>query len=185
PKATDTSMSSRTDTCLSFPLTFGCRSTPSRSSSSISASKLLHPPPLKPLTGKVSLRDTGRCGRLRRAGGGGCGVAYVTPLYGGSAEQVDYRLGLAQHGCGDSAQFAYHADARERPLRWIGEGLDAFGVEGLRAGAELTEGQFEAARRLIRGEHPGTGEQLVAPKVAVAPEAKVPLGPLVAAGTLA
>lgn len=37
------------------------------------------------------------------------------------------------------------------------------------------------ARRLIRGQHPATGEQLVTPKVAVPADAKVRLGPLVAA----
>jgi len=89
-------------------------------------------------------------------------------------------LGL-EHGCGCDAQFSYHADARERPLVWIGEGLAALGVEGVSAGAELTADQFEMARRLIRGQHPVTGEQLVAPKVAVPAAAKVSLGPLVAA----
>jgi conjugative relaxase-like TrwC/TraI family protein len=107
-------------------------------------------------------------------------VAYVTTLYGGSDAQIDYRLGL-EHGCGSDAQFSYHANARERPLVWIGEGLAAFGVEGLTAGAELTEDQFDMARNLIRGQHPVSGEQLVAPKVAVPAAAKVSLGPLVAA----
>jgi conjugative relaxase-like TrwC/TraI family protein len=107
-------------------------------------------------------------------------VAYVTPLYGGSTEQVDYRLGL-RHGCSQDAQFSYHADARERPLRWIGRGLDAFGVEGLTAGAELTREQFDMARRLVAGQHPVTGTQLVTPKVAIPAAAKVALGPLVAA----
>jgi conjugative relaxase-like TrwC/TraI family protein len=107
-------------------------------------------------------------------------VAYVTALYGGSDAQIDYRLGL-EHGCGSDTQFSYHADARERPLVWTGEGLEAFGVEGLTAGAELTTDQFEMARNLIRGQHPTTGEQLVAPKVAVPAAAKVSLGPLVAA----
>jgi hypothetical protein len=107
-------------------------------------------------------------------------MAYVTALYGGSDAQIDYRLGL-EHGCGSDAQFSYHADARERPLVWIGEGLEAFGVEGLTAGAELTAEQFDMARNLIRGQHPTTGEQLVVPKVAVPAAAKVSLGPLVAA----
>jgi conjugative relaxase-like TrwC/TraI family protein len=102
-------------------------------------------------------------------------------MYGGSDAQVNYRLGLVQHGCDSDAQMGYHTDARERPLMWIGEGLDAFGVEGLTAGAELTSEQHELARNLIRGQHPTTGEQLVTPKVAVAAEAKVSLGPLVAA----
>jgi hypothetical protein len=45
----------------------------------------------------------------------------------------------------------------KRPLRWIGAGLDAFGVKGLSAGAELTAEQFEMARRLVRGQHRGPG----------------------------
>src|SRR5437868_3468346 len=49
-------------------------------------------------------------------------------MYGGSDAQVDYRLGLVQHGCDSDRQFAYHADAAARPVRWIGRGLEAFGV---------------------------------------------------------
>jgi conjugative relaxase-like TrwC/TraI family protein len=109
-------------------------------------------------------------------------VAYVTPIYGGSAAQIDYRLGITQpgHGCASDAQFRYHADGRERPLRWIGRGLPVFGVDGVVAGAELTADQFDLARAIMAG-HMATGEQLVAPKVAVPADAKVPLGPLVAA----
>lgn len=108
-------------------------------------------------------------------------MAYVTAIYGGSAEQIDYRLGLTQHGCESDVQFRYHADGRERPLRWIGRGLPEFGLDGLTAGAELTAEQHDLARALMAGKHPLTGEQLVAPKLAVPPDAKVPLGPLVAA----
>ncbi|MFC4859505.1 MobF family relaxase [Actinophytocola glycyrrhizae] len=111
-------------------------------------------------------------------------MAYVTPIYGGSAAQIDYRLGVGQdagHGCGSDAQFRYRADGRERPLRWIGEGLPEFGVDGLVAGAELTPDQHDMARALMTGKHPVTGEQLVSPKLAVPADAKVPLGPLVAA----
>jgi conjugative relaxase-like TrwC/TraI family protein len=112
-------------------------------------------------------------------------MAYVTPIYGGSAAQVDYRLGISQpgHGCGSDAQFRYHADGRERPLRWIGGGLSVFGVDGVEAGAVLTAEQFDLARVLMAGKHMATGEQLVGPKVAVPANAKVPLGPLVAAVT--
>ncbi|TDV45342.1 MobF family relaxase [Actinophytocola oryzae] len=108
-------------------------------------------------------------------------MAYVTAIYGGSAEQIDYRLGLTQHGCDSDVQFRYHADGRERPLRWIGRGLPEFGLDGLTAGAELTTEQHDLARSLMAGKHPVTGEQLVAPKLAVPADAKVPLGPLVAA----
>lgn len=108
-------------------------------------------------------------------------MAYVTAIYGGSAEQIDYRLGLTQHGCDSDVQFRYHADGRERPLRWIGRGLPEFGLDGVMAGAELTPEQHDLARALMAGRHPVTGEQLVAPKLAVPADAKVPLGPLVAA----
>jgi conjugative relaxase-like TrwC/TraI family protein len=108
-------------------------------------------------------------------------MAYVTPIYGGSAAQIDYRLGIGAHGCDSDARFSYRADGRERPLRWIGGGLAEFGVDGLTAGAELTAEQHELARVLLAGRQPVTGEQLVAPKLAVPADAKVPLGPLVAA----
>ncbi len=111
----------------------------------------------------------------------GTRMAYVTPIYGGSAAQVDYRLGIGAHGCDSDVAFAYRADGRERPLRWIGGGLAEFGVDGLTAGAELTADQHDLARALMAGRHPGTGEQLVAPKLAVPADAKVALGPLVAA----
>jgi conjugative relaxase-like TrwC/TraI family protein len=112
-------------------------------------------------------------------------VAYVTPLYSGTDAQIDYRLGLVQAGCVSDAQFAYHADARERPLRWVGQGLTAFGLvdQGVVAGAELTPDQYDMARALVRGFHPGTGEQLVVGKVAVPPAAKVSSSALVDAVT--
>jgi hypothetical protein len=66
-------------------------------------------------------------------------------------------------------------------LLWIGGGLSAFGVDGVTAGAELTAEQFDLARAIMAGRHMATGEQLVAPKVAVPADAKVPLGPLIAA----
>jgi hypothetical protein len=102
-------------------------------------------------------------------------VAYVTPI-GSSPDQIEYRLGRA-HGCGDR-QFAYHADARERPLVWVGQGLPEV---GLTPGAELTESQFDAARALMNGLQPHTGARLVEHKVAVHADAKVALGPLVRA----
>ncbi|MEU4807407.1 MobF family relaxase [Actinosynnema sp. NPDC023587] len=112
-------------------------------------------------------------------------MAYVTPLYSGTDAQIDYRLGMVQAGCVSDTQFAYHADARERPLRWVGQGLTAFGLvdQGVVAGAELTPDQYDMARALVRGFHPGTGEQLVVGKVAVPPAAKVPSSALVAAVT--
>ncbi|MBA3490233.1 MAG: relaxase domain-containing protein, partial [Longispora sp.] len=106
-------------------------------------------------------------------------MAYVTPI-GSNPEQIEYRL-TGGHGCGTDKcdrQFSYHVDGRERPLRWVGSGLAGVGIE---VGSELTEGQFDTARALMNGRHPTTGEQLVGHKVAVHPDAKVVLAPLVQA----
>jgi hypothetical protein len=109
-------------------------------------------------------------------------LAYVTAI-GADPAQVEYRLG-AGHGCTAEsvaeARFSYHVDGRERPLRWIGSGLAAFGID---AGSELTAGQFDAARTLMAGCDPVTGERLVEPKLAVHADAKLPLTPLVDAVT--
>lgn len=107
-------------------------------------------------------------------------LAYITPI-GSNPEQVDYRLGEA-HGCAGAGnsdrRFSYHADGRERPLRWIGRALADLGIE---AGSELTEAQFDMARALMRGEHPHTGEVLVEAKLGVSAAAKVATAPLVRA----
>ncbi|MBA3487937.1 MAG: relaxase domain-containing protein, partial [Longispora sp.] len=104
-------------------------------------------------------------------------MAYVTPI-GSNPAQVEYRLG-GGHGCeagvGDR-QFSYHADARERPLRWVGAGLVEVGVQ---AGSELTEDQFDIARALMNGVDPRSGERLIEHKLAVAADAKVLVADLV------
>ncbi|MGX2994906.1 MobF family relaxase [Streptomyces sp. JNUCC 64] len=79
----------------------------------------------------------------------------------------------AAHG-----QVDYHLDANERPLVWIGGGLNEFGIT---PGSVLDPTQFQAARRLMHGEDPNTGKTLVEPKVAIAPAAKLPAAPLVRA----
>ena len=105
-------------------------------------------------------------------------MAYVTPI-GSAAAQVEYRLTQA-HGCGRAetveTRFSYHADGSERPLVWTGRGLADVGIT---AGSVLDEGQFDAARALMAGLDPRTGERLVEPKLAVFADAKVPLAPLV------
>ncbi len=105
-------------------------------------------------------------------------MAWVTPI-GSDPAQVDYRLGLG-HGCVaegiNDAQLDYHTDMRERPLVWVGKGLDELGIE---AGTELTPEDFDKARALVNGYHPITGEQLVAHKKGVPHEAKLALAPLV------
>lgn len=106
----------------------------------------------------------------------------MTPIYGGSAAQLDYRL-IQQHGCAheDDAQFGYRTDLRERPLRWIGAGL---AEHGLVDGAELTEAGFDKARLLVAGRDPNAAPddpngQLVAPKLAIPADAKVSSAELV------
>jgi conjugative relaxase-like TrwC/TraI family protein len=105
-------------------------------------------------------------------------MAWVTPI-GSDPAQIDYRLGLG-HGCVaegiNDAQLDYHTDIRERPLVWVGKGLDDLGME---AGTELTPEDFDKARALVNGYHPITGEQLVAHKKGVPHEAKLALAPLV------
>ncbi len=105
-------------------------------------------------------------------------MAYVTPI-GSAPAQVEYRL-AAHHGCGRAevaeTRFSYHADGSERPLVWTGRGLAEVGIA---AGSVLDEGQFDAARALMAGLDPRTGERLVEPKLAVFEDAKVALGPLV------
>ncbi|HEY3480466.1 MAG TPA: hypothetical protein VGL02_16340, partial [Streptomyces sp.] len=102
-------------------------------------------------------------------------MSYVTAVRSGAAARVDYRL-AQQHGC-DEHQLGYRTDLRERPLEWIGTGFDAYGPElarlGVRAGAELTPDQFDIARALAAGFHPVTGQQLVAGKREIYPDAKV------------
>jgi len=105
-------------------------------------------------------------------------VAYVTPI-GSAPAQVEYRLTQA-HGCGRAeaaeTRFSYHADGSERPLVWTGRGLAEVGIT---AGSVLDESQFDAARALMAGLDPRSGERLVEPKLAVFEDAKVALAPLV------
>lgn len=72
-------------------------------------------------------------------------------------------------------QVDYHLDASERPLVWIGNGLTEFDIT---PGSILAPEQFQAARRLMHGEDPRTGQILVEPKLAIAPAAKLPAAPL-------
>ncbi|MEV8391796.1 MULTISPECIES: MobF family relaxase [unclassified Streptomyces] len=72
-------------------------------------------------------------------------------------------------------QVDYHLDASERPLVWIGNGLNEFDIT---TGSVLAPEHFQAARRLMHGEDPRTGQTLVEPKLAIAPAAKLPAAPL-------
>ncbi|MGW0586396.1 MobF family relaxase [Streptosporangium sp. NPDC002607] len=106
-------------------------------------------------------------------------MAWVSTL-GPDQAQVDYRL---REGAGcvpelqADAQLAYRL-AGERPLMWIGDGLREVGIT---PGSPLTADQHDAARALMDGRHPHTGEVLVAAKLAVDPRAMLPGAPLLAA----
>uniref|UniRef100_UPI003F49835E hypothetical protein n=1 Tax=Microtetraspora malaysiensis TaxID=161358 RepID=UPI003F49835E len=69
-----------------------------------------------------------------------------------------------------------------RPLIWIGEGLAEVGIM---PGRLLTTERQSAARALMDGVDLRTGEQFVAPRLAVDPRAKLPAAPLLAALTAA
>ncbi|MEQ4725098.1 hypothetical protein [Nonomuraea sp. B19D2] len=92
--------------------------------------------------------------------------------------QIDYRLSEGA-GCdrvnyrladGDAAPAMAEQD-KGRGLTWIGDGLAELGLaeEGIAAGLPLTTEHHKAARALLDGCHPGTGERLVDPKKAAHP----------------
>ncbi|WP_308416883.1 MobF family relaxase [Streptomyces sp. AJS327] len=74
-----------------------------------------------------------------------------------------------------NGQVDYHLDAGERPLVWIGNGLTEFDIT---PGSVLVPARFQAARRLMYGEDPRTGQTLVEPKLAIAPGARLPAASL-------
>jgi conjugative relaxase-like TrwC/TraI family protein len=89
-------------------------------------------------------------------------VAWVTTI-GPDAAQVEYRLEGA-HGCDAQVDYRLGAPAG---MEWIGRGL---------VDVDLVAGQpieKAAARRLMDGRHPHTGERLVTPKLAVDPRGKL------------
>ncbi|GAB3490544.1 MobF family relaxase [Nocardiopsis coralliicola] len=102
-----------------------------------------------------------------------------------STEQIEYRLS-AQCGCDQHAhiqdesgerQVEYRLDGVDRPLERIGSGWEEFGRA---AGTELgTDVEIDEMRAALAGRDPCTGEQLVAPKMAVDPWAKLAAQPLV------
>jgi conjugative relaxase-like TrwC/TraI family protein len=93
-------------------------------------------------------------------------------------QQIDYRLS-ADSGCsldaGDDSQVGYRLDS-DRPLEWVGEGLRLVGIT---PGGTLDDAGVAAARLLADGRDPRTGDVLVAPKLAVHPDAKLDAGPFV------
>lgn len=107
-------------------------------------------------------------------------MAWVTKL-GPASAQVEYRLVKAA-GCGHppaaqgqaqtvggrqaDRQLRYRMKAGERPLMWVGRGLAEVGIT---PGSVLTEGQKDAARALMAGRDPRSGQVLVKPKMATHP----------------
>ncbi|MFJ9846286.1 MobF family relaxase [Kitasatospora sp. NPDC101155] len=105
--------------------------------------------------------------------------------------QIEYRL-LEGDGCDrdhqkapgpgedghdhtPKAEFGYWLDGKSRPLEWVGQGLAEV---GLAAGERVDP---RAARLLMAGQHPATGEQLTNPVWRVADSAKLGAAPLLAA----
>ncbi|MEU5869600.1 MobF family relaxase, partial [Nonomuraea sp. NPDC047529] len=115
-------------------------------------------------------------------------MAWVTVL-GPSQVQIDYRLregagcdqvGYRLAGDGAGGELAGEQEAG-CGLTWIGAGLAQFGVEGMVAGAPLTAEQHLAARSLMDGCHPDSGERLVEPKKATDPLSQLAAMPLLEA----
>lgn len=106
---------------------------------------------------------------------------YWTDL-GADLAQVVYRL-AAEAGCDPhpqrpraDAQLTYRLNHADRPIRRIGTGWREFGIE---PGTPLrTQADYDGVIAVMSGQDPRTGEQLVEPKMAVAPKAKLAAGPL-------
>ncbi|MEV4245869.1 MobF family relaxase [Streptosporangium canum] len=118
-------------------------------------------------------------------------MAWVTKL-GPCMAQVDYRL-TEGAGCRPEHRDELHIGLRgarpvdaqltyrladERALMWIGDGLREVGIT---PGATLRPEDHDAARAIMDGRHPGTGEVLVVPKKAVDPRAMLGGVPLLQA----
>jgi len=105
-------------------------------------------------------------------------MAWLTTI-GPSAEQVEYRLadgaGCGQARVGKDLAVDYRTE-HEHDLTWIGKGLAAVGIE---AGTALDEDGKDAARALMSGVDPSTGDVLVEPKMARDPRGKLAAAPVV------
>lgn len=110
--------------------------------------------------------------RYRRLMGAGCGIGHLHGPEPG-LDQVE------REGQEADWQVGYRMEAEERPLVWVGRGLAEFGITP--GTALASEEDMEAADALMDGRDPRTGEQLVDPKVEVAPIAKLPALPFVTA----
>ena len=102
-------------------------------------------------------------------------MAHVTPIV--SDAQVEYRLSEA-HGCGShhDTSLEYRVQGMGGRQLWLGQGLAEV---GLVHGGEFTEASMPAARALMAGTDPRSGEQLVAPVLRLPEEAKLPATALI------
>jgi len=104
-------------------------------------------------------------------------MAHVTAIV--SASQVEYRVAEG-HGCGPrqeelEQQSEYRVQGMGGVQMWVGEGLADVGLTQGSVWAEGAAGpDAGAAWALMRGVHPVTGEQLVAPVLRLPEEAKLP-----------
>ncbi|MFI9846746.1 MobF family relaxase [Nonomuraea sp. NPDC051941] len=100
---------------------------------------------------------------------------------GAGCDQVSYRLADGQ-APGEAAPAIAEQEAG-RGLTWIGAGLAELGLaeKGIAAGLPLTAEHHKAARALMDGCHPGTGERLVEPKKASHPLSRLAAIPLLQA----
>jgi len=104
-------------------------------------------------------------------------MAHVTAIV--SVAQVEYRVAEG-HGCGSrqeelEQQSEYRVAGMGGLQMWVGEGLAEVGLMPGRVWAEGAQtADAGAARALMAGVHPGTGEQLVAPVLRLPEEAKLP-----------
>ncbi len=104
-------------------------------------------------------------------------MAHVTAIV--SAAQVEYRVAEG-HGCGSrqeevDRQVEYRVAGMGGLQMWVGEGLADAGLTSGRVWSEGSgSGDAEAARALMAGVHPVTGEVLVAPVLRLPEEAKLP-----------
>ncbi|MES0838376.1 MobF family relaxase [Nocardiopsis tropica] len=99
-----------------------------------------------------------------------------------TAAQGDYRLAQqcgADEITAENVAVSYRLDGADRPIERVGDGWSEFGFE---AGTVLEGAQdVEGVRRLLAGRDPHSPRQLVKPKVAVAPAAKLPAAAFVVA----
>ncbi|MEI6624348.1 MAG: relaxase domain-containing protein, partial [Actinomycetes bacterium] len=89
-----------------------------------------------------------------------------------SGEQVAYRLGGDRALSADQIAYRLGLTTDARTVMWIGAGATARTL-GVTSGEPVTGADVPKVRAIMEGVNPVTGEVLVAPKIEVAPAAKV------------